>query len=336
MRKVKIVVIWPADAYGPLLSDENLKKISAISPEISLKDASLLLTEEQEANFSHKDDLDALLAEAEVLFARVVPKDIVKRASKLKWIQIGYAGMEKILIDKDLGNSPIKITNAAGAQAAAISEYALTLILAFDKYLPHFARLKQNKKWEKTTMKLLGCQTVGILGLGHIGREIAKRAKAFGAKVLAYDLPRARVPRYVDKLLSGEQIVELLSKSDFVISALPSTPQTRGLIGEKQLRLMKPSAYLINISRGAIVDEKALVSALEENWISGAGLDVFTTEPLPKESKLWELPNVIISPHCCGIIDDIDTVVVELFCENLKRYLGGKRLLNKVDKNRGF
>jgi phosphoglycerate dehydrogenase-like enzyme len=137
-------------------------------------------------------------------------------------------------------------------------------------------------------------------------------------------------------MLPTNRIKHLLSESDFVVLAVPFTPETQNLIGEEELRTMKPSAYLINIARGGIVDEEALVHALEERWIAGAGLDVFSTEPLPHNSRLWELPNVIISPHISGGMENYAVRATELFAENLERYFAGKRLLNVVDKKRGY
>jgi phosphoglycerate dehydrogenase-like enzyme len=335
---VNVVVVAPSSRFGLGLGEENMKKIAAVSKEVNLKDASNFLTEEQKGDASHKKEFDAILADADVLVARSLPKDVIKRAPKLKWIQMTFAGMESIVKDKDLVASPVKLTNASGIQAPAISEYVVTLMLAFNKHLPEFAQLKREKGWQSITMVSIQGQTVGILGFGNIGKEIAKRSKALGMKVIAYDRPRKlQRARNVDKLVSGTRgISEIFKSCDFVVSALPSTPETAGLIGEKQLKSMKPSAYLINISRGAVIDEPVLIKALKEKWIAGAGLDVFATEPLPKESELWNLPNTILSPHCCGRLDDTDSMVVDLFCVNLKKFMAGRRLINQVDKKAGF
>ena len=142
--------------------------------------------------------------------------------------------------------------------------------------------------------------------------------------------------RYVDQLVSGDDIDQIFIKSDFVVSCLPLSPNTAGIISEKELRLMQPNAYLINVSRGKVVEEDILITALKEKWIAGAGLDVFSTEPLPVESPLWDLPNVIYSAHSSGRLDNRDDQAVELFIMNLKRYIGGRRLLNIVDKKAGF
>lgn len=335
---VNVVIVAPSSRFGTGFSEENMKKMRAVSREVKIIDASNLLTEEMKKDVSHKKDFDAILANADVLLARSLPKDVIKRSPKLKWIQMTFAGMETIVTDKDLVASPVKLTNASGVQAPAISEYVITLMFAFNKHLPEFAELKKQKSWEPATMVSLLGQTVGILGFGNIGKEIAKRAKALGMKVIAYDRPRKiERARNVDKLVSGPRgIAEIFKTCDFVVSALPSTPNTTGLIGEKQLRAMKPTAHLINISRGAVVDEPVLIKALKEKWIAGAGMDVFATEPLPKESELWTLPNTILSPHTCGRLEDTDSVVVDLFCVNLKKFVAGGRLINQVNKKAGF
>lgn len=334
---VNVVIAAPSTRFGLSFSEGNLKKIRSVSPKINLQDASSLLTEEQAGNLAHQKELNAMLGEAEVILARQLPPNLIKRASKLKWLQMTFAGMESIVTDKDLVESPVKLTNASGIQAEAISEYVITLILAFDKHLPTFAELKRQKSWKPLTMVGVASQTIGILGLGNIGKEVAKRAKALGMHVIAYDRPRKLMrAQYVDKLVTGDQIADVFKEGDFVVSCLPATPRTTGLIGEKELRMMKPTAHLINISRGAVVQENVLIRALREKWIAGAGLDVFATEPLPADSPLWELPNTILSPHCCGRLDDTDDRVVDLFSANLKRYVDGKRLLNLVDKRAGF
>jgi phosphoglycerate dehydrogenase-like enzyme len=157
-------------------------------------------------------------------------------------------------------------------------------------------------------------------------------------RVIAIRRSASRVAsaRYVDMLLPREHLLQLLSDSDFVVLSLPLTPETNELIGEEELRMMKSTAYLINIARGSIVDEKALTRALDEKWIAGAGLDVFAIEPLPTDSKLWEFPNVILSPHIASGMEDYIAQATKIFCENLRRYLNRKRLLNAVSKKKGY
>ena len=319
------------------INEANQQKIRDVSPIINLQNATVWVCEEMEGNFSHQKELDAMLGDAEVLLARGLPDNLIKRAPKLKWIQVTFAGMESVLSDKDLVESTVKLTNSSGIQAAAISEYVITLMLAFDKRLPAFAEQKKQKIWKPVNMFGLASQTVGILGLGNIGKETARRAKALGMHVIAYDRPRKLMrAQNVDKLVAGDDISQLLQESDFVVSCLPFAPKTIGIIGEKELRMMKPTAFLINVSRGQIVQEDALIRALKEKWIAGAGLDVFITEPLPADNPLWDFPNVIISPHCSGYLEDNTDRVVDMFAINLKRYIDGKRLLNLVDKKAGF
>ena len=219
-----------------------------------------------------------------------------------------------------------------------MGEVVLEMMLMFVKDAPACLRMKQAREWRRYRPKLLRGQTVGILGLGVVGREIARLCKAFGMKVIGVRRsggPESPFPD-VDRVYPRERLPELLAESDFVVLALPLTKETKGMIGEKELRGMKPSAYLINVARGAIVDEGALIRALEEKWIAGAGLDVFIQEPLPPESKFYELPNVIFSPHISGDMPDYESRATEVFCENLRRYLAGEPFLHEVDKEKEY
>jgi len=238
----------------------------------------------------------------------------------------------------DIFKSPVIVTNARGMHGTQVSELVLEMMLMFAKQAPLCFQMKQKREWGRFLPMLLHSKTVGIVGLGTIGREIARLAKAFRMRVVANWRSARRVmgARYVDKLLPREKLPELLSESDFVVLSLPATPETDNLIGEKELRAMKSTAYLINISRGSVVDEAALIRALDEHRIAGAGLDVFAAEPLPPDSRLWEFPNVIYTPHIGGRLENYNAVAAELFCENLRRYLSGKRLFNIVDKKKGY
>jgi len=201
------------------ISEANQQKIRNVSPAVNLQNATLWVCEEMEGNLSHQKELDAMLGQADVLLARALPRNLIKRAPKLKWIQVTFAGMENILIDKDLVESAVKLTNSSGIQAAAISEYVITLMLALDKHLTAFAEQKKQKIWEPASMVGFSSQTVGILGLGSIGKEIAGRARALGMHVIAYDRPRKLMrAKNVYKLVAGNDINQLLKESDFVVS----------------------------------------------------------------------------------------------------------------------
>lgn len=320
------------------LDEECIQQITTISPKINLRDVSDFANAEERGDFSSREQFDAHLAEAEIIYGPGPPKNVIARASKLRWIQTTGAGVDDFL-DSDIIESSVIVTNASGGKyAISVAECVLEMMLMFVKKMPLDFQLKQERKWKTFSLTVLHSKTVGIVGLGSIGRRVARLSKVFGMRVLATRRSTRSTTRTrnVDILFSQDQLPQLLSDSDFVVLALPLTPETNNLIGEEQLLTMKPTAYLINIGRGNIVDEAALTRALEENRIAGAGLDVFVTEPLPVESRLWELPNVILSPHVAGEIEDYDLPATRLFADNLRRYLNGKRLRNVVDKKKGY
>jgi phosphoglycerate dehydrogenase-like enzyme len=338
--KVNVVITAAIAGSSPFtvgIGDENFKNVSAVSSRIKLDDASILLSEEQRGDLSSKGRFDALLGQAEVLFGFRLPNDLLKRAPRLRWIQVMSAGVERFLT-AEIIKSPVILTNVSGMHAVPISEWVIGVMLMFAKQMPHYLQLQREKKWQRSNSMVLQSRTVGILGLGHIGREVARLSKAFGMNVLATRRSARTTTkmRYVDQLLPRAQQGELLRESDFVVITLPFTPETKNLIGEKELRMMKPGACLINIGRGGIIDENMLIRALKENWIRGAGLDVFATEPLPPDSELWDLRNVILTPHVSGSMEDYVSRATGLFCENLKRYLDGKRLRRLVNKRTGY
>lgn len=334
MEQVNVVITASFDKQAIPI---DLQTIKDLSPRVKVTDASEFLAQEQRGDFRSKREFDALLNEADVIFAARLPEDVLKRAPRLKWVQAMGAGVERIL-DQDIIISPVIITNVSGIHAVPISEYIMCIMLMFVKQMPLYSQLKQEKSWKRYDAGILRGKTVGVVGLGHIGREVARLSKCFGMNVIgtrrsATEQSRAR---YVDRLVSRQRLPELLSDSDFVALTLPSTPETIHLIGERELHLMKPTSFIINIGRGNIIDEEALVRALEEHWIAGAGLDVFTHEPLPQDSKLWNLPNVIFSPHISGSLGDYHFQATEVFIENLKRFLDGKKLLRIVNKRKGY
>jgi phosphoglycerate dehydrogenase-like enzyme len=338
---IKIRRHIPVEAVNVLVNtpigDELLQQISDVSPRIKLGNIYELARAEQKGDFAGKSELDVLLAEAEIIYGFRFPKNMIARAPRLKWVQVMSAGVDRFL-DDELRQSSVIMANVSGIHATPISELVLELMLMFVKQAPLCFQLKKEKQWQRFMPAVLRSKTVGILGLGNIGREVARLSKAFGMRVIATRRSASRVARarYVDILLTREQLPRLLSESDFVVLSLPFTSETNKLIGEKELRTMKPTAYLINIARGSIVDEEVLIRALDEHWIAGAGLDVFATEPLPPDSRLWEFPNVIFSPHIAGGMEDYNIQATKLFCKNLRRYLSGKNLLNVIDKKKGY
>jgi phosphoglycerate dehydrogenase-like enzyme len=338
MKSLNVLIVNPSFGDSAPRTDRDIiRQIGSVGPGIIVRDATELVAAELRDDFSGKQELDKLLAWAEVIYGLLLPKDLPTRAPNLKWVQMMSAGVDR-LTRNEIWQSPVLITGVSGIHATPISEFVLLEMLMFAKNAPRFFRMKEKRDWRRFPVTVLRSRTVGIVGLGAIGREVARLAKAFGMNVIATrrSTKKAGRARYVDSLLPPGQLSQLMSQSDFVVIATPLTPETRALIGEKALRAMKPTAFIINIARGGIIDEPALIRAIDEKWIAGAGLDVASAEPLPPDSRLWGFDNVILSPHISGGMDDYIKKATGLFCENLKRYLEGKKLLNLVDRRRGY
>lgn len=283
-------------------------------------------------------DPSTLLSEirdAEVLLAGRFNSEMFAAAKKLKWVQAVAAGVDRFLFPEFIC-SDVTLTNARGVHPAQVSDHVLALILAFSRKLKAFMESQYERKWARLQCEELQGRVLGIVGLGAIGREIARKAKCFGMRVLAVDRNVAVPPTSVDELLKPPALSALLKQSDFVVLSVPLTRETEGLIGEPELAAMKREAILINVSRGRIVQEQALVKALREGKMGGAGLDVFEEEPLPRSSELWDMENVIITPHVAGSTPQYWARVCDIFCENLKRYASGQPLINVIDKKAGY
>ncbi len=329
LPEIKVVLTTPID-------ERNVLKIKAVGDRISVDQVSPLIVAERKGDFSNKDTLTGLLRQAEVIYGWIhqFPRNLLERTSRLKWIQVMSAGVDRL--SDEILKSPIRIVTASGLHGTPMGEVVLEMMLMSAKDAPACLQMKQTRQWKRYTPKLLKGQTVGILGLGNIGREVARLCGAFGMKVAGLRRSDGSPLTGVDRVYPREQMHQLLAESDFVVLALPLTKETRGMIGERELRSMKPSAYLINVARGAVVDEGALIRALEEKWIAGAGLDVFIQEPLPSESRFYDLPNVIFSPHISGEMPDYESRATEIFCENLRRYGAGEPFLHEVDKAKEY
>lgn len=282
-------------------------------------------------------DPKAILRETEVMLAFRFPFDILDRAPKLKWIQLASAGANW-LSDTPLINSDVIVTNASGVASIPIAEWIMCSMLMFVKNMPFAQQNRGEKRWKRYLAGELNTKTLGIIGIGHIGKDLARMAKGMRMKVLATRRSSAPgpLPANVDEMFPRERLSELLAASDFVAISVPLTAETAKLIGEQELKAMRPSAYLFNVSRGPVVDEPVLIRALKEGWIAGAGLDVFEQEPLQAESELWDLPNVILTPHVAGSSEFYNDRIAELFGENLRRYATGKELKNVIDKSLGY
>jgi phosphoglycerate dehydrogenase-like enzyme len=338
MKSLNVLVVTPAFEKSSSNADEAcLRLIRAVSRKIKVKDGAALAFAELRGDNSKREELDALLAWADVMYAFIAPPNTVARAPKLKWIQVISAGVDR-WIETDVWKSDLILTGVSGIHATPISEFVLSLMLMFAKNTPLAFRMMQTRQWRRYPTRTLCGKTAGIVGLGHIGREVARLSRTFGMKVIATrrSTIRRSGARNVDLLLPQAQMKRLLSESDYVVLSAPLTPETRHIIGAAELKAMKQTAVLINIGRGRLVDEQALIRALDKKMIAGAGLDVTYEEPLPRESRLWEFDNVILSPHVSGDREDYLLNATNVFCENLRRYLKGKKLLNVVDRKKGY
>jgi D-2-hydroxyacid dehydrogenase (NADP+) len=335
---LNVLVVTPAFEKGMMDADpECLRLIRAVSPEIRVMDAAALMSAELKGDFSQKQKFDSLLAWADVLFGLMAPPRVIARAPGLKWIQVISAGVDR-WIETDVWKSKVLLTGVSGIHATPIGEFVMALMLMFAKNAPLAFKMMQTREWLRYPVQTLRGKTVGIVGLGHIGKEVARLSKTLGMSVVATrrTTRSAGKTRDIDLLLPPARMKELLQMSDFVVLSVPLTPETRHIIGAAELKEMKPNARIINIGRGQLVDEEALIRALEGKQIAGAGLDVTYTEPLPEDSRLWSFDNVIISPHVSGGMEDYLLQATAVFCENLRRYLDGKKLLNVVDRRRGY
>jgi phosphoglycerate dehydrogenase-like enzyme len=290
------------------------------------------------------DELSAHLSDVEILCSYFIPSDWRAQAPRLRWIQFPGAGVDSLattgLLD---ANSGVIVTTAAGIHAETISEYVFGSMLMFNWNWPQMVRLQDNHVWARSATwyhlggRELAGQTLGIIGLGHIGRRIAQLAQAFGMRVIGMhrSISGEQEPD-IDQSFLPEQLHELLRLCDYVVISVPLTRETERLIGEDELRIMRSNAYLVNIARGKVIDEQALIRALREGWIAGAGLDVTEEEPLPSESPLYSMPNVILTPHISGNSAHYDTRLAALFADNLKRYRSGQQLQNQYEPSRGY
>ncbi len=282
-------------------------------------------------------ELHYALIDARAMGGNVPVATIREAAPRLKWIQLTSAGADRLL-NSGFVEQGITVTTVSGLHATPIGEFVIGAMLMWAKGAPRTMRAQLRHEWARFAPTEFYGKTVGVVGLGNIGDEVARLAKAFGCRVLGTRRSatgRGPAPN-VDLVLPAGDLHELLRESDYVAICVPLTPETGGLIGEAELRAMKPSAFLVNIARGPVIVEEALVRALREGWIAGAALDVFEREPLPPESPLWDLENAIVTPHVSGGTEIYNQRATEIFCDNLRRYLDGTAMRNVVDPARGY
>lgn len=266
---------------------------------------------------------------------RPVPWDDVVARGRLRWIQSSAAGLDHCLTPSVI-QSDITVTSASGLFADQVAEQTLALLLGLLRGLPVFFRASLQRDFIRRPTRDLHHATVGIVGFGGNGRRLAEVLAPFKTQILATDVFPVQKPPHVAELWPADRLDDLLSRSDIVILCVPLNRWTQGMIAAPQLARTKPGAILINVARGPVVVEADLVAALESGRLSGAGLDVTEIEPLPPTSRLWELPNVVITPHVGAQAARRESDVTDFFCKNLRRYLAGHPLLNLVDKELGF
>ena len=324
---------------------ELVERIEAVSPR--------LVVTSIEAKAPSDIPVEAWL-EADILYThKVLPEP--DQAPDLKWIQFHRAGNEMFMEAPILRKPGLQAASMSGASAPQVAEYVLEMILALGHRLPQAMEHKARGDWPGDRGEIfqpqeLNQSTIGIVGYGSIGRQVAKLLNAFGAAVLAtkrdakrpadegYMLEGVGDPGgdYLQRLYPAEALNSMLKECDYVVVCLPLTKDSRGLIGKGQLEKMKSSAYLVDVSRGGVVNHDDLILALNEGKIAGAALDVYPEEPLPRDNPLWKLPNVILTPHIAGFSREYNRRAVDLFVENLERFINGKQLLNLIDLERGY
>lgn len=320
----------------------QLDRLRAVSPDIRVRQAA-----PDAADYRAVD----------VLYAGTPPRDL-SRAPALKWVQLHMAGIDALAQHPLYTESTLPLTTTSGVHGAAIAEYAVTVLLALAHRVPRMVEWQRRggwppdeRRWELFVPTEVRGATLGVIGYGSIGREVARIAKsAFGMRVLAikrdpsrraddgYCQPGTGDPdgRLPDEWLGPDGLDSVLARSDVVVLCVPLTGETRGLMDARAFARMRPSAYFINVGRGASVDEAALARALGEGRLAGAAVDVFAEEPPPAGHPLYALDNVIVSPHVSGFLPSYDEKCSVLFAENLRRYLAGQPLLNLVDRSRGY
>lgn len=323
-----IIIPYGTFINAVTLNESNLERIKEAAPGAEL----IIIKNKQEWESRSPEFAE----KAEVLFGRLAPRRY-RELPNLRWVQQDFAGTDWLLNFPDIIQKNFILTNASGVHAIPISEHILALMLALARDIHLSIRKQGDHQWTRRARVVeLEEATLGIIGLGKIGEKTAEKAKGLNMRVLALRRNPERSSPYVDRIYGTEGLMELLSQSDWVVISAAMTPETKGMIGETELKGMKKSAHLINIARGSIIQEKALIKALQEGWIAGAGLDVFETEPLPQDSPLWDMENVIITGHYAGATPFYFDRVMEIFLENLRRYQDGETLINVVDKQLGY
>lgn len=316
--------------------DAGIDAIRAVDPRIQILDLAehfrtgLPEAETKRAVLQALNDVEVLVG------SNRLTTEYFDAAPNLRWFQVMNAGLER-LDRQGILKRGFMVTNGSGLAAAPIAEWCIGAMIALAKHFPGYARNQANHEWSRIrgAVSLEG-KTCGIVGLGAIGRATGVRARALGMRVIASRRTVDGSDPDCDELLPYSRLQDLLAQSDFIVLCVPLTAETDGLIGADAIRAMKPTAYILNIARGAVIDQEALIDALREGRLAGAALDVTSPEPLGVESPLWDMPNVLITPHTSGSSDRRDGAAAALFVENLRRYVHGEGLRNLARPDLGY
>lgn len=308
------------------LSADDLARIQALAP-----DMRLLVTTDRQA-------IEDALAMIEIA-VKQFPQALMLQAPNLRWFQQWGAGADWLLDHPEVAASELIVTTGSGVHAIPISEHILAYLFAFARALPQAIRGQTQRVWQQPEWSRifeLAGKTMVLIGVGAIGERTALMANGLGMRVLGVRQNADISTPGVEAMFAPEALLEVLPQADFVVITAPLTEATRGLIGETELQAMKATAYIVNIGRGGVIDEPALVRALQAGRLAGAGLDVFASEPLPPDSPLWAMENVIITGHYAGATPIYDERAMAIFLDNLRRYRAGEPLRNEVDKALGY
>lgn len=337
-KKVEILITFP-------LSEDLINKIRDVSPQLKITILPAKSTLEIDEEVWKKTEI--------LITERVIPSS--EKAPALQWIQFNYAGIDFALNEEIFQKRSLQVTTLSGAAAPQVAEFVLTMMLALSHKLPSILKFQMNHEWppdrfSRFTPREIRSSTVGLVGYGSISREIARLLTPFGVKILAcknnvmqtqddgYQIAGLGDPNgdLFTRLYPYQAIKSMIKECDFIVVTVPRTKETYHMIAEEELSVLKPTAYLVDVSRGGVVKNSALKAALQEKKLSGAVLDVFEQEPLPKDHPMWDTPNLIISPHIAGVSLYYNERSANLIIENLKRYLNNTTLLNTFNPDVGY
>lgn len=281
------------------------------------------------------DRLERHIGEADALLAFRFPVEVFEKAKKLRWFQCTGAGVDSMLVIRDRA-AHITVTNARGIHGEIITDFVMAGVTMLHWDFRRFMREQVTRQWNQRVVAPLSEKTLGVVGLGSIGSTIARRAKSAGMTVIGSKQDISLSVEGVDRIFASDALHDLLPLCDFLVLAVPGTADTKGLIGAAEIARMRRDAVLINIARGNVIVESELINALQSGAIAGAMLDVFEKEPLPQDSPLWDMPNVIVTPHVAGNPTNYTERVFTIFADNIERFLNRQSLKNVVDLGRGY